>query len=70
MGRNDGPVSRHDAYRTTASRATTSRPHKGAVAVRASAASGRSADMTSLFGLSLLLGLILGLAGLLRLISP
>lgn len=58
-------MSRHDAYRTTASR-----PRKGAVAVRASAASGRSTDMTSLFGLSLLLGLILGLAGLLRLISP
>jgi hypothetical protein len=40
------------------------------VALSASAASGRSSDLNSLFGLSLLLGLILGLAGLLRLISP
>jgi hypothetical protein len=46
------------------------RTRKGAVAVSVPAASGRPADMTSLFGLSLLLGLTLGLAGLLRLISP
>lgn len=58
-------MSRHDAYRTT-----DRRTRKGAVALSASAASGRFAELNSLFGLSLLLGLILGLAGLLRLISP
>lgn len=58
-GKERRTLSRDDAYRTTGSR-----PRKGAMALSASVRS------TGLNSLSLLLGLILGLAGLLRLISP
>lgn len=53
------PVSRPGNERTVR------RPRKGAVAMPA-----RQADLGVFFGLSLLLGLILGLAGLLRIIGP
>jgi hypothetical protein len=64
-GRNDSTVAHYGTDRNNRRRT-----RQGAVAVSVPAASGRSADMTSLFGISLLLGLTLGLAGLLRLISP